>query len=310
MKSLYIYVLMALSICSMVSCSDDEDTSPSYADVNYFAPSDDDNSELANLQRDFYKETGCYLIFNDTLQHVQIGTDSYGKPIYKTENVNIDYNLASQGTQYDYVYSYIKGIEEQRKAAKFVKDEILPRLSGKRPFAILIANDMQQMSYDKGVLTPVKKDLEYGQDPYPSVHQGVRCLSISMSDGEAYTDPKVRARILGYLAYLQFNNENTDFFADFIAPVNNYSRLTSWRYKSDFGYEEEYDEDLAHSLGFVQDDYDYRFPTKYDDRLDYASAVFQYSVSEFEEKFADYPICIERFKVMRQMLLDYGCKLD
>lgn len=313
MKTKYLFVLLAMATMLFASsCSSDEDVSPSHADINNFAPKDDDNSELANLKRDFYKATNSYLLFNDTLSHVQIATDAYGNPIYKTENVNIDYDLVGQGDQFSYQYTYIKDFATQKKAAEFIKDKILPKLPGKRPFSILVVNDMSQLSYnDNGVLAPTKRDLEYNQDPYPIVHQGVRCLSISLSDGKALNDKVFEAKILGYCAFLQIITESTDFFKDFIAPVAKYNRYTSsWNYKSDFGYEEEYDEDLVRSLGFVQDDYSYRFPKKYDDRLDYATAVFQYTEPEFETEFANYPICIERYKIMRQMLLDYGFKLD
>ena len=47
-----------MSATVLTSCSDDEDTSPSNAEVNAFAPAAADNSATAQLQREFYNETG------------------------------------------------------------------------------------------------------------------------------------------------------------------------------------------------------------------------------------------------------------
>lgn len=67
MKKAIYYWLLAFAVFSFAACSSDEDTTPSMADVNAFAPGDDDGSTLANIRREFYKSTGSYLLFNDTL---------------------------------------------------------------------------------------------------------------------------------------------------------------------------------------------------------------------------------------------------
>lgn len=59
-----IFYLLALCVASMAmtACSEDEDLTPSYKDVNGFEPAADDNSATAQLRRDFFKETGSYLL--------------------------------------------------------------------------------------------------------------------------------------------------------------------------------------------------------------------------------------------------------
>ena len=62
MKKIHILLAMLMmSATVLTSCSDDEDTSPSNAEVNAFAPAAADNSATAQLQREFYNETGVYL---------------------------------------------------------------------------------------------------------------------------------------------------------------------------------------------------------------------------------------------------------
>ena len=73
MKNILFLIICAVSFSlGFISCSN-EDISPSYADQNLFEPSSEDHSANAELQRNFYKETGSYLLFNDTLKKVQNG---------------------------------------------------------------------------------------------------------------------------------------------------------------------------------------------------------------------------------------------
>ena len=89
-KALFLALGMTVGLTT-TSCSSDEDTTPSLADANGFAPADDDNSEEANLRRAFAKEVGSYLLFNDTLTKQQVSVDVNGKPVYKVETVDINY---------------------------------------------------------------------------------------------------------------------------------------------------------------------------------------------------------------------------
>ncbi|MGN1229273.1 MAG: hypothetical protein ACI4T5_06405, partial [Prevotella sp.] len=74
MKKIHIlFAMLLISAITLISCSDNEDTTPSMADANVFAPAASDNSATAQLQRDFYKETGVYLLFTDTLTAVNGG---------------------------------------------------------------------------------------------------------------------------------------------------------------------------------------------------------------------------------------------
>ena len=95
MNKYIIYGLMLLSGVFATSCSDDEEIlEPSVGVVdNLFAVPDDATGPEAELRRNFFKETGTYLMFNDLLSHTVIGQDAYGNDVYKDEYIDFTYNL-------------------------------------------------------------------------------------------------------------------------------------------------------------------------------------------------------------------------
>ena len=52
---------------------------------NPFATLPGATDEETKLREDFYKATGCHLLFNDTLRHEYKGLDGNGNPFYETE---------------------------------------------------------------------------------------------------------------------------------------------------------------------------------------------------------------------------------
>jgi len=90
MKYSILYLLF-LAFAFASCTSEDEDLTPSHADRNLFAPSDDDQSETAEIQRDFYKKNGCYILFNDTLSNEPNGLDANGNPLWKTQLIDVNY---------------------------------------------------------------------------------------------------------------------------------------------------------------------------------------------------------------------------
>lgn len=117
MKKIYLFLMMACMGAAFTACSSDEDTTPSYADSNKFEPAADDNSELANYRRDFYKNTGTYLLFDDR------GVLDVGYDMFSTST-----------SSYTYTYDYIENFSSQKKAAEKVKESILKRLGDNSPF--------------------------------------------------------------------------------------------------------------------------------------------------------------------------------
>ena len=64
---------------------------------NPFATLPGATDEETKLREDFYKATGCHLLFNDTLRHEYKGLDGNGNPFYETELLGLEYSLTNVG---------------------------------------------------------------------------------------------------------------------------------------------------------------------------------------------------------------------
>lgn len=313
MKKVYIICLMAIvALGGFSGCSSDEDTTPSMADVNDFAPKDDDMSAEAELRRNFYQQTGCYLLFNDTLSVKQQGTDNYGKPVYQVQTVNVDFNIFNKGASvYRYTYDYITDDDTKQKAAKALKEKVIDRLGSMLPFSVLLVNGISQWTenkYGEWVLT--EESDYYGTNPHPIFRLGSRCYAFSIEGGEALEDPTFYDDVLCDIVKDKISAKGKTFLDDFKALVANYDDLVDdWYDKEDKGYPLGKNDDLARSLGFLKDRNYYFFPDEEMDVNGYINAVFSYSIEEFENEYANYPICIARFKVMREKIEGLGVKI-
>ena len=109
------------------ACGEEDALTPSGNELNSFLPDESDHSPVAELRRSFYEETGIYLLFSDTLRHVQTGTYEQGRPVYDTEMVDFNYNLNGDGG-YNLRMEYYTTLEEMQAAAQTFKDEYLPHM--------------------------------------------------------------------------------------------------------------------------------------------------------------------------------------
>lgn len=313
MKNIYRCVLVALMGLALGACSESEDTTPSHIDENGFAPSDADGSAEASLRRDFYDQTGVYLLFNDTLSVRQTGMDSYGNPIYDVKLVDIDYNMTGSSIDYyRYTYDYIQDEALMRKAALLLQEKLLSRLGTMCPYSVLLANEISQWTQNSsGEWVLTKEDSYYGTSPHPLYRLGTRCYAFSLNHGAAFEDPHYFDNMLSAIVIDKIGVKGDDFLADFRAVVENYDNLTDdWTDKEELGYELGRNIELAHQLGFLTDNRYYYFPSVEIDRNDYVKAVFTYTDSEFEEQFGQYPYCMEKFKIMKRLILSLGVKLN
>ncbi len=304
MKKINLLMFLYLAIVLFGACSNDEDVSPSFADANKFAPIAEDQSEEASLRRSFYEKNKCYLLFNDTLRKVQTGVDEQGHPLYELKLLDITYDMFSSSATdyYRYTYDYISSIEDKRKAAKLVEDNLIRRLGTNTPFSVLLVNKMTSWK---------SRDGEWQQKSNLNYYMGSQCYVISLSEGEAFDNPSYFSDILQKIVLAKVKLKGDSFLKDFYALVDNYDNLTSgWYYKDDLGYPLGYDDDLARSLGFMRDGSKWSFRYKEYDVSDFVTAVFTYSQEEFEETFADYPICIARFNKMKELIESMGIIVD
>ena len=96
MKKIYISILSGIVLSSLASCAKEDEPVLQYTDPAVtFMPADDATDEISELRRQFFQQTGTYLLFNDTLQHRCIGKDLNGEEVYFTELLDIKYEIIS-----------------------------------------------------------------------------------------------------------------------------------------------------------------------------------------------------------------------
>ncbi len=290
MKKIYLLLVVFAVSMGMMSCSNDEDTTPSYADTERFAPDANDNSELAVFRRNFFERTGTYVLYNDTLRPNDV--------------LKINYDMFSTGTSdsYDYTFEYINDFNTQKQAANLAEQKIVKRLGSLAPFSILLVDKINCWATYDGERY-IKNN--------PSYFLGSQCYVISMDEGEALEDPSLLDGVIADIVYSKMKDKGDAFYADFFSLVDNYSELTDmWNDKTDLGYPYGYDDDLARSLGFLRDGSKWSFRSKSGDIQDYVKAAFSYTQSGFEEQFAGYPICIARFNKMKELIRSLGVVME
>lgn len=281
--------LFSFSIaCVSVACGgEEEDTTPSYADINGFAPADDDNSPTAQLRRDFYNQTGSYLLFKDTL----ITRTSDGR----SELLDITYFIMGSidwQSDYEYTYEYIEDIEQQRKAAEYVQKYLIKRLGKNTPYSFFLVNDLHYYDY-------------YGRLRQRDKVLGLRSYIISMGGGEAYEDPET-------------------YFGDMIVDIvkNSISRVPEEVMNQFYAFSEDYyGNDVEGSLTdqevwdlgmfyYIEDDrWGNHFYYESTDLSLWLEAVLTMSPSEFEAEYGSSSVMMEKYTLLREIILDQGFEL-
>ena len=293
--------MMALNACS----HDDEDVSPSYADQNRFSPAADDNSQTAVLRRDFFDKVGSYLIFNDTLKHVENGKDAYGNTIWNTEMVDLDYSQLGTSSSYVYTFKYLTDYDSQSKAVQLLESKLAPRLGKAVPYSFLLVDSITRWTQSHGQLVVVSKR----NVPHPTYVLGSRCYAIRMNGGKAFTDDTYFDVIFAQIVADKLSHTTNEKLTKFYSYGEKYYSA----HKDELGYKlggSDENDSIAKSLGFWEDHNYYFFAVKKYDLQYFQEALFKYSVAEVEQMYAGFPLVIERFKLLREVVEEMGVVLD
>lgn len=287
----------AMCLCS---CGDGaEDLTPSEPYVNFFEVPASDNSASASLRRNFYGDTGIYLLFSDVLAEY---TDEYGND--RVEKVDFNWQLTGNRS---IRYSF-DGLEEdeREKVLSLVSKYFVPYINVEggqlKPYSILLVKNLMTNERRSSRMEPV------------AFLNCWRCFCVNALDWLEADEET--ARSLGKSLLQSFVdtkiNENSPELAPFFAISEEYYE----GYISDFfdSWIDEQDVELVYNLGFMRyvEDYwdgdpayDY-FLYESGDISDFKKAVFGEDEEDFKEKWADYPLIIRKYDILKETIAELG----
>lgn len=308
---LFLMAYIIVTVLTMSSCSSDDVEAGALKEDEWLHPYGTSSYDQI-LQMNFYNKNHVYLLFNDTLKKVRVGTNPDGSPFYNYEDVKLNYKLTGNngGQEEVFQFNYLSSDTDKKTGTEFVQNQILPHLGGSLfPFSILIVDKINY--YVSNASTYYEMTLTN-----PSVYTGSRCTAIALENIVNMTsDQQViyQKTILKSIINAQLQSLPSSTFDDFYAYCNAY--YSTYAMNDDATaffkkYPTPYDLGLLDG-GYYSYGAPYGFPiynikAKSYDLTDYTNAVFDYTDESFKAKYGQYPIVMAKFNLLKKIFSEIG----
>ena len=316
MKECFFIILFGLVLLS--GCNkDDEDLVPSGQEKNWFVI-EDKPGRFNQLAYDVYEKTGICLFVNDTLGREERGVDAFGNPVVHYEMYVLGSGIF---TQRDINCALSADTTAMLEAGRLINEYVIPNLPKDdeyRPKSFLLVDTIYTGDYGWSSAQGKKPNCssEYAYWDMMGVTVGrLYDLPGYSEEEKKFWAGKVLAINILTLLQTEYTTEITEF-----------QTISKSYYNGQYYYNMEldrkhnlYDSDCR-ELGFLfwklvgQNDYatpqiDWKIaPNQNIDLTDYFAAVFTYDEVEFESKYANYPLCVSKFKIMKGIVDDFEQK--
>lgn len=304
MKKIFYMIIFLLAVAA---CEKEGSLTPTDGIENYFEiPADATDAESV-LRREFFLETGCYLLFNDTLRKELLGRDEDGYPYYSFETVDLGYGITSSSKD-RFTFRYLADMAEKNEAVDFVKNRVLPVMDEELyPYSLLLVDSLFRVRYmleegaseSTGWFPSTKTVLAY--------YSGARCLALALAGLSDMTDAEksefIKDMFEGMIgsALSTRTTELSEFYASGEQYYGEEGEL-DWDY---------YLEDLR-EVGFLAGRIRYGyvyFPTASEDLESYVEVLFE-NEEDFLAENEDYPLVIEKYNIIKEFVRNLGYRLD
>ncbi len=300
------YIWLGLLLFAAVACKKEDGITPEAAMPNLFYPDAAATDEYARLCRDFYAETGCYLLFNDTLKHEYTGNDRYGNPLYSTELLDLTYGVTSS-VQWKFNFNYSTDYQRALQAVEILKNDILPAMDKRyHPYSFLLVNNF--ITYDYKIEEGELYGRWYGPSTSETYYIGSRATLVAI---ESLLKDKetLKTKLLRNLLEKQLT---TSVLNDFYAPGETYygrEWMGDFTDSDDFitrtgilAFEE--------TQGVGDDFLTFWVQSKTADLKIYLDDLLLGKEEEFMGEYAKYPIVLEKFGLLKEIVLDLGFNIN
>lgn len=295
---IYKFIICGALFMGLASCSS-EDTPTAERDTltDCFAPDPNATDEESVLRRNFKQEEGSYILFNDTLTHEYLGKDYNGDDRYKTETLDMGYTIGntSSAQQKTYVYEYITEQSEKEAAVAFLKDYVLTHLpQSLRPFSWFLC-----------------KTITYTSDyTMPSTLTSQRCIAVALGDIKSADKQAVAAAACSAALAKGLDGKEDEVKAFYDVCDGLYEEYFDTSENPD--YDVDINLQLLQRAGFITPYITWgftiqgKYPTKSADMESFTSLIMSYSMEDIESMYADYPIVVEKAKLLRSIVEQVG----
>ena len=310
-KMFYIGMLILVSM----ACRKEDPLKPSDW-VDYFDVPEGASDEESVLRRQFKAETGCYLLFNDTLRKELIRYDQNGESVYAVETVDLSYSIASAGRDKQ-SFRYLNSLDRKKEAVAFIKNNLLTLMpQNNYPYSVLLVDSIYNTSFsyeqgeeDSGI---------YLSEEYVRYISGNRCLALSAGDIGGMTDIERKEVIIAILQGMITNRfaadarwseifyvyytglyglDDADLYYDY------WEEAEGWNYNPD-----------VREFGFLSGSIEYEeyltSPTRAKDLEDYLKVLLAGNEEEFLEENAEFPIVLNKYRILKEIIASIGFDLS
>lgn len=296
MKKIY-YLVPFLAIIGLSACTEDA-VVPDLQDVTVpFMPAPDDQSEEAQLRREFYDRYGSFLLFNDTLQHDVLGEDVNGDTHYFTEVLQLEYNVGMNVSAAEsFTYTLLNDMESKRKALQYLEEYILIHFSGKiKPFSWLLVDKIS------------RKHINNISSPYAATGERaiVIACNVLFTLNEAQKE-QFTAQVMNTIISKPVN-DNIEMFDNFLSVSEAYYNGTF----TDPGSTTE-NMKILNEAGFICRGRSYGrdangiYPDQELDLSAFARKVIANDAEQVQKDYQDYPLVLQKCDLMRTTLKTLG----
>ena len=296
------YIWFILACFLAVGCSDENELKPSLADRDWFVIEDSEDP-IGHERFLLYEKYGIPVFVNDTIGVEERGVDYYGNPVMYYCTLDINYTVGAPVTDnglQSRKYSLLESSEDQLAGISFLDNYLIPALPENMYFnSILLLDSLYEMRMTGWAVE--RKDI--------NVYQGALTLAIGQVKSIAKMTPeeqnKHKGLILATLALKQLDEEQlSDFYMVSYDPSPSAAMPSAKCEVYGFlDYDSRY---YAMNEGKDPSQWIYYTLTRANDLEDFVLAYFQYSEKEFKELYADYPLVLEKYEIIKTLMTDFG----
>ena len=313
-RYLFLYVFLVL-LLGVSACGNEDDLVPTGEGARVLSIPDK-SGRFNELAYEIYTNTGMPIFVNDTLMEEQRGVDYEGNPIIHYEMFVIGYSIFSQTKPASIVLS--SDTTAMVKAAGLIRDKVIPRFMPQyKPFCILMADSLYSIyrawTANRGFLaygTP-----EYAHKDMMGVVVGYLSDISNMSEDE---QEMWAGRILGTQIVEEIQSRYTDELNEFY-NLSLKSGKATWHDAVMYAKLDGtpitvgYDVDFR-NVGFLEWIWNGKFsatqlvrkyPSTKIDVIGYIAAVYAFDEAKFNEMYKDYPLCVEKYKLMKAIVAKF-----